>query len=126
MGIQIRQRFFDRFALATDGQARGKANTGKAEEVAPGDLAHALAHGELIAELGLGFLDESPPFAEALGSILRDKQGIFRPFDLFRVELLRDVGRGSIDLSRLVPLYAALRPALHAGVADSTTVDVGV
>ena len=64
--VQIGQCLLHRFTLATDGKARRKANARKTEEVAPGDLAHAHAYGEFIAELGLGLFDESPPFAEAL------------------------------------------------------------
>jgi len=73
----------------------------------------------------LRLVHESTPFAQALGSILRDKQGIFAPFDRFRVELLRSVGEGSIDLQELVPLYKELDPALHPHASDADTVDVG-
>lgn len=68
---------------------------------------------------------ESTAFAQALGSILRDKQGIFLPFARFRVALLQEVSAGSVDLRRLLPLYEALRPALHPHASDPVTLDVG-
>ena len=73
----------------------------------------------------LALIEESTAFAQALGNILRDKQGIFTPFDRFRAELLRAVGRGSVDLARLLPLYRALDPALHPHAGDEGTIDVG-
>jgi len=73
----------------------------------------------------LRLVHESTPFAQALGSILRDKQGIFTPFDRFRVELLRAVAEGSIDLQKLVPLYKELNPALHPHASDPDTIDIG-
>lgn len=79
--------------------------------VIPGDRFLALVH-------------DSTPFAQSLGNILRDKQGIFAPFDHFRVELLRQVARGSVDLARLLPLYEALQPALHPRASDPDTLDV--
>ena len=68
----------------------------------------------------LQLIRESTPFAQALGNILRDKQGIFTPFDRFHAELLQAVGRGSVELQRLLPLYQGLEPALHphAGARD--------
>ncbi|MDX1492559.1 MAG: cyclic nucleotide-binding domain-containing protein [Longimicrobiales bacterium] len=72
----------------------------------------------------LSLVHESTPFAQSLGNILRDKQGIFAPFDHFRVELLRQVARGSVDLGRLLPLYEALQPALHPKASDPDTLDI--
>ncbi len=72
----------------------------------------------------LDLVHESTAFAQSLGNILRDKQGIFSPFDRFRVELFRQVARGSVDLQRLVPLYEALEPALHPEASDPGTLDV--
>lgn len=72
----------------------------------------------------LDMVHDSTAFAQSLGSILRDKQGIFSPFDRFRVELLRQVAGGSVDLQRLVPLYEALEPALHPHASDPATLDV--
>lgn len=77
--------------------------------------------GERVVEL----LRESSAFAQALGKILRDKQGIFTPFDRFRAELLRAVGEGSVDLARLVPHYRRLEPALHPLAASWDQVDFG-
>lgn len=68
---------------------------------------------------------ESTAFAQALGSILRDKQGIFTPFERFRVELQREVASGSIDLQRLLPLYRELEPALHPNVSSNEDIDLG-
>lgn len=73
----------------------------------------------------LRLVHESTPFAQALGSILRDKQGIFTPFDHFRFELLRAVSKGSVDLHRLLPYYEDLRPALHPHASDVDTIDLG-
>jgi CRP-like cAMP-binding protein len=72
----------------------------------------------------LRLIHESIPFAQALGNILRDKQGVFTPFDRFRTELLRSVGRGAVDLRRLLPLYRELEPALHRHAADPSTIDL--
>ncbi len=72
----------------------------------------------------LALVHESTAFAQALGSILRDKQGIFTPFDKFRVEVIRSVSAGSVDLGRLIPLYERLEPALHPG-ATGEEIDVG-
>lgn len=73
----------------------------------------------------LRLVHESTPFAQALGKILRDKQGIFTPFDRFRTELLGAVGRGSVDLSHLLDLYRALEPALHPQAASPEKLDPG-
>lgn len=77
--------------------------------------------GERVVEL----LQESSAFAQALGKILRDKQGIFTPFDRFRTELPRAVGEGSVDLSRLLPHYRRLEPALHPLAASRDELDPG-
>jgi CRP-like cAMP-binding protein len=73
----------------------------------------------------LKLIDESTGFAQALGNILRDKQGLFTPFDRFRAELLRAVGRGGVDLHRLLPFYLELEPALHPHASDPGTIDTG-
>lgn len=72
----------------------------------------------------LSLVHESTAFAQALGDILRDKQGIFTPFDRFRFELMREFARGTVELKRLLPLYEALEPALHARASDPRTLDV--
>jgi CRP-like cAMP-binding protein len=73
----------------------------------------------------LTLIHESTPFAQALGNILRDKQGIFRPFDRFLVALLDTSAGGSVDLQTLLPHYERLRPALHSGVSETHEVDAG-
>ena len=78
----------------------------------------------MTGERFLRLMRESTAFAQALGSILRDKQGIFTPFDRFRVELLRAVGHGAVDLARLLPLYRDLAPALHPHANSPDVVDV--
>lgn len=75
---------------------------------------------------GAAFLDivhRSRTVAQALGTILRDRQRIFAAFDRFRVELTRGVEDGHIDLFRLLPYYRALEPALHPLVADEASLD---
>jgi len=71
----------------------------------------------------LSLLQTSRPFAQALGTILRDKQRIFTAFDRFKVELLRAVNRGYINLSELLPLYMDVDPALHPKCRDEHAID---
>ena len=78
----------------------------------------------MSGERFLRLVNESTPFAQALGNILRDKQGIFTPFDRFRAELLRSVSQGAVDLHRLVPLYLRLEPALHRAGLQGLQVEV--
>ena len=70
-------------------------------------------------------IEASTAFAEALGAILRDKQGVFAAFSRFRVALLQQIASGSVDLEILLPLYEALQPALHPNVSDPYAVDAG-
>lgn len=65
----------------------------------------------------------SRAFAQALGVILRDRQGIFAAFDGFSVELLRSANQGFIPLARIIERYEALQPALHPLVSHSTEID---
>jgi len=81
--------------------------------------------GCLPGERLVALMGESTAFAQALGKILRDKQGIFAPFDRFRTELLRSVGEGSVELARLLPHYRMLEPALHPNAASDTEIDPG-
>lgn len=67
----------------------------------------------------------SAAFAQALGAILRDKQGVFSAFARFRVALLQQISAGSVDLESLLPFYERLKPALHPDVSDPRTVDTG-
>ncbi len=77
----------------------------------------------MTGEHFLELLDASRPFAQGLSQILRHKQGIFVAFEQFMSELLRGVGQGHVDLHQLLPLYKALRPALHQH-ANSEELDI--
>lgn len=77
----------------------------------------------LPGERFLHLIQESRAFALSLGSILRDKQGVFDAFDRFTSELLHTVARGYINIPRLVPLYQELEPALHPKVNDRSEID---
>jgi len=91
-------------------------------EVRAIDAVRALA---IPGDRFLRLIQDSTPFAEALGGILRDKQGIFLRFDRFLVELLQEVAGGSVDLARLLPLYEQLQPALHPHASDPDEIDIG-
>ncbi len=71
----------------------------------------------------LWLLERSRAFAQAFGTILRDKQGVFAGFDRFKLELIRGANNGYINISRLVPLYRRLQPALHNGAGSSAELD---
>ncbi|MGM0673171.1 MAG: DUF6909 family protein [Spirochaetota bacterium] len=77
--------------------------------------------GEQFLEL----LGRSRSFAQALGTILRDKQGIFEAFDRFKVELVRAVNQGYVSMDRLLPYYMELDPALHPLVRSENEIDFG-
>ena len=62
----------------------------------------------MTGEQFLALLEESRPFAQGLGQILRLKQGIFVAFEQFMSELLRGVGQGA---GRSAPTAAALQGA---------------
>src|SRR5581483_2916808 len=86
--------------------------------------------GELGADLvviaGQDFLalvDESNVFAQSLATILVRKLKVFDGYRAFYSKLLELTGRGSFFLSELLPLYRALRPALHPKL-DSSELDV--
>ncbi|HKK48714.1 MAG TPA: cyclic nucleotide-binding domain-containing protein [Alkalispirochaeta sp.] len=68
-------------------------------------------------------LQSSPGFAQGFGTILRDNQGIFAAFDRFKVDLIQSAGRGHISIEALLPMYRALQPALHRGVAEPSRID---
>lgn len=70
-------------------------------------------------------LHASPSFAQAFGSIIRDRQGMFRAFDRFKDELRRSAATGSIVLQRLIPLYLDLTPALHPHAGAERKIDFG-
>ena len=67
----------------------------------------------------LNLIHISSSFAQSLGSILREKQGIFAAFDTFSAALVRGIADGSIDIRTLLPLYQNLEPALHPAVKES-------
>lgn len=82
----------------------------------------------LLAMSGERFLRlvaESRAFAQALGDILRDKQGIFAGFEQFLHELGHGVGREEIVFRELLPLYLQLEPALHPYANDTEKIDFG-
>ena len=93
----------------------------RAREVRAAEAVRVLA---VPGDRFLRLVHESTAFAQALGNILRDKQGIFAPFDRFRVELMTQVARESVELKRLLPLYESLEPALHPHAGDPHTLDV--
>jgi CRP-like cAMP-binding protein len=69
-------------------------------------------------------IQKSRAFAQALGQILREGQGIFAAFERFTSEVVRDVALGHLELRRLLPLYQALEPALHSGAQDEGRIDL--
>ena len=79
----------------------------------------------LSGERFLALISDSHAFAQAMATILRDKIWIFSAFDRFRVELTRGENEGHISIGRLLPLYTALRPALHPLANSEDDIDVG-
>lgn len=65
-----------------------------------------------------------PVFAQAFGTILRDKHGIFLPLERFVAEVARALAEGSFPMGRLLALYRTLEPALHPGLADPDRLDL--
>jgi CRP-like cAMP-binding protein len=87
-----------------------------------------LEDGECLVLSGERFLTlvaESPPFAQALARILREKHRIFEPLERFLAEVEAGIARGEIGLRQLLPLYAASAPALHPWLGDPARVDWG-
>jgi hypothetical protein len=86
----------------------------------------ALSDTVLYGMEGDTFLDllAHRPFAQSLGAILRDKQGIFAAFGRFKAELMRGIARGYIELSELLPLYVDLEPALHPLAKEAGKIDL--
>lgn len=66
----------------------------------------------------LALLDESPPFAQAMRDILRDKQKILAAFDEFLAEILAGVARGELHMPTVLTRYRDLVPALHPLLHD--------
>ncbi len=75
------------------------------------------------SDIFLGLLHRSRPFAQAIGTKLREGLGIFDAFDRFKAEVFRGVTLGHIEIRRLVDLYAALEPALHSLASDGSHID---
>jgi CRP-like cAMP-binding protein len=71
--------------------------------------------GDLLVDL----LQTQPAFAQGLGSILRDKQAIFIPFERFLSALRHDASEGHIALPQLLQAYRNLNSALHQGCHDT-------
>ena len=71
----------------------------------------------------LQLLKQSRPFAQSLGTILRARQGIFDAFDRFKVELMRSINEGYINIAHLLSLYRTLQPILHRHVNDREHID---
>jgi hypothetical protein len=69
-------------------------------------------------------MQQEGAFAQAFAALLRDRQGLFRSFELFRAEVLHCVGQGHVHLNELLPFYQALDPALHPGASHETTLDI--
>ena len=88
----------------------------------------AVQEGQIAVITGdtfLSMLRGSRAFAQALGTVLREKQGVFQAFDHFDAELKRAVAQGYINITRITPLYRALNPAIHRGAADDRYIDFG-
>jgi hypothetical protein len=79
----------------------------------------------MSGERFMRLVHESKIFAQALGDILRDKQGIFAAFDQFMAEIGRAVARNEIPFAKVLPLYTALDPALHPYALDADVIDWG-
>lgn len=76
------------------------------------------------AKVFLGLLRSSRAFAQSLGSILQDKQGIFAEFSNFSAEIMRAIKRGFLDVRGLLRHYRELEPALHP-LLHSHEIDFG-
>ena len=76
--------------------------------------------GDLLLEL----LRTQRAFAQGLGTALRDKQGIFIPFERFLAELQHSASQGHIILPRLLHRYRPLTSALHRG-CNEEAIDFG-
>ena len=72
----------------------------------------------------LDLVSSSRAFAQALGTILQDRQGIFAAFESFTAEIMRAINRGFLDIRGLLRHYRELEPALHPGIS-SHEIDFG-
>ncbi len=82
------------------------------------DSTCVVMEGERFLEL----VTHAAAFAQSLGVILRDQQGIFGAFDRFKVELMRGLNQGYLTIAKMLPLYTALEPAIHP-LVDSHRID---
>lgn len=87
--------------------------------VADQDIVTYKFRGEYFLEL----IEKSRPFAQGMGSILRDNQRIFEGFQHFKVTLIQAASEGHISIARLLPLFVALEPALHPGAVQPREID---
>jgi len=83
------------------------------------DCSCVLFNGSILQQ----FFDTERAFAQAFAAILRDRQGIFKGFELFRAEVMRGIGLGRIQLQDLLPMYETLNPALHKGALEHDQID---
>ena len=79
----------------------------------------------LAGDRFLRLIRESPPFALALGDILRDKQGLFEAFDRFLAEVSHAISLGDLPFRRTLSMYRSLEPALHPYAGDHERIDFG-
>ncbi|MFW5802161.1 MAG: cyclic nucleotide-binding domain-containing protein [Spirochaeta sp.] len=75
-------------------------------------------------EVFLEILQDSAEFSLALGTTLRDKQGIFSAFDRFKTGLLRSMDNGHISIAEMVRNYRELEPALHPLLQHQERIDI--
>ncbi|NNM67980.1 MAG: cyclic nucleotide-binding domain-containing protein [Spirochaetales bacterium] len=72
----------------------------------------------------LGLIGDFSVFAQAFGTILRDKHGVFLPLENFTREVARSLVQGYFRLDRLVEMYRELAPALHPYLDDASRIDI--
>jgi len=107
-----RGRYFgERAALFGTPRARGV--------LATSDVTLATLNHETFLE----YLHSSPALAHALGSILRERQGLFRAFDAFMATLLVGISDETVNVRQLRARYLELEPALHAKARDPHVID---
>jgi CRP-like cAMP-binding protein len=78
----------------------------------------------LKAELFLELIASDVVFAQALGTALRDKHGLFARYRHLYARILTLLDQRAFLLSELVPAYRRVRPALHPGLS-SDRIDTG-
>lgn len=78
----------------------------------------------MTGERFLRLLRSSRPFSQAIGDLLRGKQGILLSVDRFLTEMLHSVTGGEIPLKKLLPFYLTLEPALHPKANQPQELDI--